>query len=72
MEGRDPGDLGWGECMGRASVMNINNLFSLYHTLRNSFISIKALGDSYYHHSHFTDRKTEAHRGEAASPRSPN
>lgn len=58
--------------VGRASVMNIKNLFLIYHTLRTNFISINALGDSYYHHPHFTDRKIEAHRDEVASPRSPN
>lgn len=39
--------------VGRASVMNIKNLFLIYHTLRTNFISIKAVGDSYYHHPIF-------------------
>lgn len=30
--------------VGRASVMNIKNLFLIYHTLRTTLISINALG----------------------------
>ena len=39
--------------------------------LSANFVSITTLGGSYYHHPHFTDRKTEAQRGEVASPGSP-